>query len=105
MLVPCPCKFEHTEKYPQKYAVSPLLPSEQTIQAPKAKPQGKHKCPKGKLPNNQSTMERFISPGGPQGANAGMHTDFENADATATPNLDPTQFYIPDFGQEPLSRT
>ena len=101
-LMPCPCKFQHAEKYPLKYAVISLHPPEQNNCAPMARPQGKQKRPRGnKVPNSQSTMECFIGPGGPTRSGKGMLTDTHNADTAATPSLDPTHYCTPNFGQEP----
>ena len=85
MLTPCPSKLHRLEKFPARYAVTPLQQQGRMDSEAPAKVQNKHpKQQTAKLPPNQATMDMFITTGNTQKTEMSTPSNLSNADAAAS---------------------
>lgn len=101
-LTPRPNKLHRSEKYPSRYAVTPLQQPERAAREAPTKAKGRHpKQKSSKLPPNQSTMDQFVHTGNTQPTEQGKLTNMEEADAAAFTNIDfpPLKYYTPEEGR------
>ena len=104
-LIQRPSKIQRADKFPTRYAATPLQQQGQPYRTHASNPQGKQRKQKGvKVPGNQSTMDRFIAPGSQHSLDAGAPTDPINADAAApTSQIPPYNYPDFDYSLEPPS--
>ena len=101
-LTPRPNKLHRSEKYPSRYAVTPLQQPERAAREAPTKAKGRHpKQKSSKLPPNQSTMDQFVHTGNTQPTEQGKLTNMEEADTAAFTNIDfpPLKYYTPEEGR------
>lgn len=103
MLVPCPSKYPHEERFPVQYAVAPFQHPDQVPHEQAAKTQGKQQRQKGpKVPSNQATMDQYLGPRNTQRMETGTPMNHNSADTAATSGLNSNAPYpLNNFSQEP----
>ena len=102
--IPRPYKLQRNEKFPAKYAVATLQQPKYVEHEAPAKVQNRQQKKRApKVPQNQATMDKFVTTGNSNKAVASNPTDSDKADAAApTDTAYPTlTFNTPAVGSEP----
>ena len=102
-LIQRPRKIQQADKFPARYAATPLQQQGQPNRTHANKFQGKPRKQQGaKVPDNQATMDRYIDPTHQQRLELGAPMDPNNADAAAPySQIPPYNYPSFNYGQEP----